>query len=64
MKQLNIKNLTAVMDNLYEIDKESYDELWKAIRVLSNLGLVEDKLTLAMVKEDRKLWEESARMEG
>lgn len=55
--KLNQKNLTDVMTDLYECDKESYDDLWKAIQVLRNLDLVDENLTKAMVKKDRELWE-------
>lgn len=55
--KLNQKNLTAVMTDIYEFDKESYDDLWKAITVLRNLDLVDENLAKAMVKKDRELWE-------
>lgn len=55
--KLNQKNLTAVMEDLYECDKESYDELFHAIQVLRNLDLVDEKLTKAMVNKDHELWE-------
>lgn len=56
MKKMTISNLVGVMDDLYECDKESYDELWHAMQTLNNLGLVEDNMVKAMIKEDRKLW--------
>lgn len=55
--KLNQKNLTAVMTTLYECDKESYDDLWKAIQTLRNLDLIDENLTKAMVKKDHELWE-------
>lgn len=55
--KLNQKNLTAVMTDLYEFDKESYDDLWKAITVLRNLDLVDENLAKAMVNKDHELWE-------
>lgn len=55
--KLTIKNLMAVMEDLNEVDKESYDELWHAMQVLHNLDLVEEKFVKAMVKKDRELWE-------
>lgn len=58
MSKLNIKNLKAVMNQLSECDdQESYDELWKAIQVLNNLGLIDDSIREAAVKEDHRIWE-------
>ena len=55
--KLNQKNLTVVMADLYECDKESYNDLWKAITVLRNLDLVDENLAKAMVNKDHELWE-------
>ena len=54
---LNQKNLVGVMEDLYEVDKESYDELFRAIQTLRNLDLVSESLAKAMVNKDRELWE-------
>lgn len=56
MKKMTIKNLEAVMEDLYECDKESYDELYHSMQVLSNLGLVDDNIIKAMVNKDRNLF--------
>lgn len=55
--KLNQKNLTAVMADLYEYDKESYNDLWKAITVLRNLNLVDENIAKAMFNKDHELWE-------
>lgn len=56
--KLNQKNLKDVMGTLYEnCDMESFDELWKAITTLYNLGLVDKNLVDAMVSTGRKLFE-------
>lgn len=56
--KLNAKNLKEIMNRLHnDEDTESYNELWKAITTLNNLGLVDDKLCDAMVEEDHKLFE-------
>lgn len=57
---MTIKALKEAMRFCYENDKESYDELWTAVRTLSSLGLIESKLTKAMVEEDHKLFEEDS----
>lgn len=56
---MTIKALKETMRNLNENDKESYEELWVAVRTLWNLGLVEKNLVDAMVKEDHRLFEEN-----
>lgn len=57
---MTIKALKEAMRFCYENDKESYDELWTAVRTLSSLGLIESKLTKAMVEEDHRLFEEDS----
>ena len=54
--KLNQKNLTATMANLYGVDKDSYDELWKAIQTLHNLGLIDENMVHAAVKKDHDLF--------
>ena len=56
--KLTTANLKARMKQLaHDGDQESYRELWKAINVLWNLGLLEDKFNAAMVAEDHRLFE-------
>lgn len=55
---MTIKALKETMRNLNENDKESYEELWAAVRTLWNLGLVERKFVDAMVEEDNRLFNE------
>ena len=57
---MTIKALKEAMRFCYENDKESYDELWTAVRTLSSLGLIEGKFTKAMVDEDHRLFEEDS----
>ena len=57
MKKMTIKNLEAVMADLYECDKESYDEFYHSMQVLNNLGLVEDNIIKAMVNKDHNLFD-------
>ena len=57
---ITIKTMKSAMKQCYEInDMESYDELWKAIQVLNNFGMLDRKFVDAMVKEDHRLFEES-----
>ena len=56
--KLTTTNLKSKMQQLaHDGDQESYRELWKAINVLWNLGLLEDKFNNAMVAEDHRLFE-------
>jgi len=58
MAKLNAKNLKSIMQQLaHSGDRESYSDLWKAINVLWNLGLVDDRLHDAAVREDHRLFE-------
>lgn len=54
--KLNQKNLKDTMEYLYENCKESYDELWKAIQTLHNLGLIDENMVQAAVKKDHELF--------
>ena len=54
--KLNQKNLKETMEYLYENCKESYDELWHAISILHNLGLVDENMVKAAVKKDHELF--------
>ena len=57
---ITIKGMKSVMERCYKNeDMESYDEIWKAIQVLNNVGLLERNFIDAMVKEDHRLFEES-----
>ena len=56
---MKIGEMISMMRMLYENDKEGYDDLWKAIQTLHNLGLVGENVVTAMVKEDRRLFEEN-----
>lgn len=57
---ITIKGMKSVMERCYQNeDMESYDEIWKAIQVLHNVGLLEKNFVDAMVKEDHKLFEDS-----
>ena len=51
------KAVTQVMENLYSVDACSYDELYHAIQVLSNLGLVDDSLRKAIIKKAQELFD-------
>lgn len=56
--KLTTANLKSRMKQLsHDGDQESYSELWKAINVLWNLGLLEEKYNAAMVAEDHRLFE-------
>ena len=56
--KLTTTNLKTRMRQLaHDGDQESYRDLWKAINVLWNLGLLEDKYNNAMVTEDHRLFE-------
>jgi len=58
MAKLNAKNLKSIMQQLAQAgDRESYHRLWTAIVVLWNLGLVDDKIHDAAVREDHRLFE-------
>ena len=57
MKKLTVKNLRAVMERLDREDRESYNELYKAVMALWNLGLLEDDIRRAALEEDRRLFE-------
>lgn len=54
--KLNQKNLKETMEYLYKNCKESYDELWKAIQTLRNLGLIDENMVQAAVKKDQELF--------
>ena len=56
---MTIKDLKQVMDRLYQKDEGSYADLFEAVRVLWNLGLVDRKLYDAMIKEDERLFEQA-----
>lgn len=55
---MTIKALKETMRMLHENDKESYDELWTAVRTLRNLGLIDEKFAKAMVEEDKRLFDD------
>ena len=63
MKKKGVRKMTvkALKDAMVECvrnnDMESYNELWAAVRVLTNFGLIDDKYRDAMVKEDKKFFE-------
>lgn len=58
MAKLTIQNLRATMARLaHDGDRESYQDLWKAIDVLWNLGLADQKLKHAAVAEDHRLFQ-------
>lgn len=55
---MNKKALKDVMIRLYPaqfINDDSYTELWKAVNVLVNLGLLDNSYIELMVKTDNKL---------
>ena len=57
---MNKKALKNAMIRLYPkqfVNDESYSELWKAVNVLVNLGLLDDSYMKLMVKTDNKLYE-------
>lgn len=58
---MNKKALKDTMIRLYPAqfsnNDESYSELWKAVNVLVNLGLLDDSYMELMVKTDNKLYE-------
>lgn len=54
--KLNQKNLKETMEYLYANCKDSYDELWKAISTLHNLGLIDENMVQAAVKKDHELF--------
>lgn len=49
--------LYQVMENLYSADGESYDEIYHALQVLHNVGLIEEGLIKAAIKKDQELFE-------
>lgn len=53
---MTIKDLKQVMDRTYQEDEGSYSDLFEAVLVLWNLGLVDSKLYDAMIKEDERLF--------
>lgn len=60
--KLTINNLKATMRWLNESgDSEGYDDLWKSIVCLHNLGLLEDNIAKAMVAEDYRLFESNGK---
>lgn len=55
---MTIKALKEVMTRCVQNeDTDTYEELWEAVRTLTNLGLLEDKYNKAMVDMDRKFSE-------
>lgn len=58
---MKIKELTKMMDWLYNEahDMESYNDLWKSIQTLYNLGLIGENFRNAAVKKDRELFEKA-----
>lgn len=58
MAKLTIASLRLTMRRLArDGDTESYDELWHSIDVLTNLGLVDQKMKHAMASEDNRLFQ-------
>ena len=58
MAKLTIASLRETMRRLAQAgDTESYDELWHSIDVLTNLGLVDQKMKHAMAAEDHRLFQ-------
>lgn len=54
---MTVKSVIKVMRQLTEAgDKESYNELWRSINKLWNLGLVQDDIYKAMIHEDQRAW--------
>lgn len=49
-------DLIEVMTRTYNEDPESYDELWKAVGTLINLGLLDESFGKTLVKTDNELF--------
>ena len=56
---MTIKDVKQVMGRLYQKDEGSYADLFEAIRVLWNLGLVDSEFYDAVIKEDDRLFDEA-----
>lgn len=56
---MTIKEVKKVMNQLYQKDEGSYGDLFEAIRVLWNLGLVDGDLYDAVIAEDERLFIEA-----
>ena len=56
---MTIKEVKLVMGRLYQKDESSYADLFEAIRVLWNLGLVDSDFHDAVIKEDERLYDEA-----
>lgn len=54
---MTFEEVKLVMDRLYQKDESSYADLWEAIRVLWNLGLISSEFHDAVIREDERLYD-------
>lgn len=55
---MTIKSVITVMRQLTaDGDFESYNEFWRSINTLWNLGLVPDNIHNAVIHEDHRAWD-------
>lgn len=56
---MTFDKVKLVMDRLYQKDERRYADLWEAIRVLWNLGLISSEFHDAVIREDERLYDEA-----
>lgn len=57
MKQLTKKALKDAAKTYYS-EEETYNELWKAVSTLVNLGLIDESFKTTFVEVDHELFEQ------
>ena len=58
MKNLTKKAIKEAAKRYYN-EEETYNELWKAVSTLANLGLVDESLKNTLVEVDHELFNEA-----